>query len=196
MSFHIRSSAIPRPVAAMTSASPFLIDDPRILMLWVHWRSALRPGRLPRRDDIDPAVIKSALPITWIYRLDDSGRDFYCALAGDEIVAAWGRPGLIGMPISQMFPLPAYQTLRARWLELLDRPAVMHGSARYNQHWAETAMRDRPERLSLPLDGADGRPYGVLGATSYQKPHKAETDASGIGLLPPRMIGIDELLAG
>lgn len=174
--------------------SPFLIDDQRIQLLWTHWRSSLKPGRLPQREDIDPIAVKSALPIIWIYRLDDSGRDFYCALAGDEIMSAWGRPGMIGMPISQLFPTPAYHSLRSRWLELLDRPAVMHGSARYNQHWAETPMRDRPERLSLPLDGPDGRPYGVIGATSYRQPEAAETDDNAIRLLPPRVVGIDELL--
>ena len=57
--------------------SPFLIDDPRLLLLWNHWRSSLKPGRLPQREDIDPIAVKSALPIIWIYRLDDSGRDFY-----------------------------------------------------------------------------------------------------------------------
>ena len=174
-------------------ASPFLIEDSRIQFLWDHWRSFLRPSRLPRREEIDPTAIISALSITWIYRLDDSGRDFYCALAGDEIMSAWGRPGMIGMPLSQMFPPASYETLRARWLELLDRPAVMHGSARYNQHWAETPPRDRPERLSLPLDGQDGRPYGVIGATSYRPPEEAETDANIFRLLPPRVIGIDEL---
>lgn len=174
-------------------ASPFLIEDSRIQFLWDHWRSFLRPGRLPRREEIDPTAIKGALAITWIYRLDDSGRDFYCALAGDEIMSAWGRPGMIGMPLSQMFPPASYETLRARWLELLDRPAVMHGSARYNQHWAETPARDRPERLSLPIDGQDGRPYGVIGATSYRPPEEAETDANIFRLLPPRVIGIDEL---
>jgi hypothetical protein len=176
--------------------SPFLIDDPRIQLLWDHWRVALKPGRLPRREDIDPTVIKGALGITWIYRLDDSGRDFYCALAGDEIMSAWGRPGMIGTPISNMFQLSAYEVLRARWLEVIDRPAVMHGSARYNQHWAETPLKERPERLSLPLDGPDGRPFGVIGATSYQKLQGAEPDGSTLGLLPPRIVGIDELLEG
>lgn len=174
--------------------SPFLIDDQRILLLWTHWRSSLKPGRLPRREDIDPIAVKSALPIIWIYRLDDSGRDFYCALAGDEIMSAWGRPGMIGMPISQLFPTSNYHSLRSRWLDLLDRPAVMHGSARYNQHWAETSSKDHPERLSLPLDGPDGRPYGVIGATSYHQPEAAEADESSIRLLPPRVVGIDELL--
>lgn len=174
--------------------SPFMIEDSRIQLLWDHWRSFLGPGRLPRRDEIDPTAIKGALGITWIYRLDDSGRDFYCALAGDEIMSAWGKPGMIGMPLSQMFLLPSYQTLRTRWLELLDRPAVMHGSARYNQHWAETAAKDRPERLSLPLDGPDGRPYGVIGATSYRQSETADADADALRLLPPRVVGIEELL--
>ncbi len=178
----------------MTLPSPFFIDDPRILLLWEHWRGALRSGRLPRREDIDPTAIKDALPIAWIYRLDDSGRDFYCALAGDEIMAAWSRPGMIGTPISQLFGPAAYRTIRSRWLELLDRPAVMHGSTRYNQHWAETAPMNRPERLSLPLDGPDGRRYGVLGATSYQQRDTAETDDAPLRLLPPRIVPIEDLL--
>jgi len=175
--------------------SPFLIEDPRIQLLWDHWRASLRPGRLPRREEIDPTVVKEALPITWIYRLDDSGRDFYCALAGEEILTAWGRAGMIGTPISQLFGPSAYETLRARWLDLLDRPATMHGSARYNPLWAEAQpMPKRPERLSLPLDGSDGRRYGVLGATSYALQAHAETDGTAFRLLPPRIVSIDDIL--
>jgi hypothetical protein len=174
---------------------PFLIDDPRIQVLWSHWRAALRPDRLPRREDIDPAAVRDALPITWIYRLDDSGRDFYCSLAGDEILTAWARPGMIGMPISQLFGPAAYETLRTRWLDLLDRPAAMHGSARYNPLWAEAQpMPRRPERLSLPLDGPDGRRYGVLGATSYANLAHAETDAAPLRLLPPRIVPVEDML--
>ncbi|MBM3533089.1 MAG: PAS domain-containing protein [Alphaproteobacteria bacterium] len=177
--------------------SPFLIEDPRIRVLWDCWRQALRPGRLPRRDEIDPDAFKDALPIAWLYRLDDSGRDFYCALAGEEIVAAWGRPGMIGMPISHLFGPAAYETLRARWLDLLDRPAAMHGSIRYNPLWAESRPTpQRPERLSLPLNGPDGHRHGVLGATSYAARAHAETDATAIRLLPPRIVPIEEMLKG
>ena len=175
--------------------SPFLIEDPRIQALWKHWRGLLRPGRLPRREEIDPTVVKDALPITWIYRLDDSGRDFYCSLAGEEILSAWGRPSMIGMPLSQLFAPAAYETLRTRWLDILDRPAAMHGSARYNPLWAEAQpVPRRPERLSLPLDGADGRRYGVLGATSYAVQAHADADAADLRLLPPRVVAIEELL--
>jgi hypothetical protein len=175
--------------------SPFAFQDPRIELLWLHWRASLRPGRLPRREDIDPVALKDVLPVIWIYRLDASGRDFYCALAGQEILKVWGRPGMIGAPISQLFGPAAYETLRARWLELLDRPAVMHGSARYSPHWAEAPSPRRPERLSLPLDGPDGRRYGVLGATCYGLEEPADSDAESLRLLPPRVVAVEDLLS-
>ena len=179
----------------ISSRCPFTFDDRRLHVLWEHWRGALRPDRLPRREDIDPTALRGVLPMVWIYRIDGSGRDFYCALAGEEIRAAWDRPGLIGLHMSEMFEADVYPELRGRWLRLLDEPAVMHSSTRYQGDRVETPRRRRrAERLTLPLWDGKGAPYGVIGITSYVPP-SSDRDPATIGPLPPRIVPVTTLLA-
>ncbi len=181
------------PMTGGAPACPFTLDR-RLNVLWDHWASSLRPDHLPCREDIDPGALREILEITWIYRLDDSGRDFYCALAGDLIMTAWQRPNMIGAPITLLFAPDIYQMLRTRWLELLERPAVMHGSMRYNPTGFETSASQPAERLSLPLHGPDGRPYGMIGATGYVRaPRSTRQEPETQRLLPPKIVPIADL---
>ncbi len=185
-----------RSVSTMTGGAPscpFVFQDSRLGILWDHWAKSLSPERLPRREDIDPGALREILDIVWIYRLDDSGRDFYCALAGDLIVTSWKRPGMIGTPISLLFAPDIYGLLRTRWIELLERPAVMHGSLRYNPTGFEISAGQSAERLSLPLHSADGRPYGMIGATGYVRTRSEAPEASAKRLLPPKIAPVSEL---
>lgn len=184
------------PRLAMTGGAPgcpFEFQDHRLGVLWEHWAASLRPDHLPRRDDIDPSALREILDIVWIYRLDDSGRDFYCALAGDLIMKAWQRPNMIGSPISLLFAPDIYGMLRGRWLELLERPAVMHGSMRYNPTGLETSASRPAERLSLPLQGPDGRPYGMIGATGYVRTRSEPQEPEVMRLLPPKIVPVSDL---
>ena len=181
------------PMTGGAAACPFTFQDRRLTVLWDHWASSLRPNNMPRREDIDPGALREILEITWIYRLDDSGRDFYCALAGDLIMKAWQRPNMIGAPITLLFAPDIYQMLRTRWLELLERPAVMHGSMRYNPTCFQTSAQPA-ERLSLPLFGAGGRPYGMIGATGYVRAQRSERqEPATMRLLPPKIVPVAEL---
>lgn len=178
----------------MEPSCPFTFRSPSLGDLWSHWRGLLKPGRLPRRDEIDPGALRRVLPQVWIYRLDATGRDFYCALAGEEILAAWQpRTGMIGRPIRELFPPDVHETLRERWLGLLDRPAVMHGSSLYNPTLRDSTITRYAERLSLPVDGAEGRRYGLIGVTSYLIEPFAKVDVHPASLLPPKIVPVDEL---
>ncbi len=182
------------PMTGGAPACPFAFQDRRLTVLWDHWASSLRPDHMPRREDIEAGALREILDITWIYRLDDSGRDFYCALAGDLIMKAWQRPNMIGAPITLLFAPDIYQMLRTRWLELLERPAVMHGSMRYNPTGFETSASQPAERLSLPLYGADGRPYGMIGATGYVRAQRSERqEPETMRLLPPKIVPVADL---
>ena len=172
---------------------PFQFRDRRLRLLWDHWTASLRPEALPRREDIDPSALREILDITWIYRLDDSGRDFYCALAGELIIGAWRRPNMIGSPISLLFAPDVYKALKERWLDLLDRPAVMHGSMLYNPTSLELATDQAAERLNLPLSGADGRPYGMIGVTAYARRRADVPEPNRLRLLPPRIVPVSDL---
>ena len=187
-----------RAVSGMTGGGapscPFTFQDRRLGVLWDHWARSLRPDRLPRREDIDPAALREILDIMWIYRLDDSGRDFYCSLAGEVIIAGWQRPTMIGTPISLLFAPDVYQTLRDRWLELMEQPAVMHGSMIYNPTILEVSTSQLAERLSLPINGPDGRPYGMIGTTGYVRAAAHEKQGPALKrLLPPKIVPVGDL---
>lgn len=178
----------------MEPPCPFTFHSPSLRDLWSHWRSLLTPGRLPRRDQIDPGTLRRILTQVWIYRLDATGRDFYCALAGEEIRAAWHQHGrMIGRPIRELFPADVYEALRERWLGLVDRPAVMHGSSLYNPTLRGSGVTRQAERLSLPIDDAAGRRYGLIGVTSYVIEPFTNVDLHPASLLPPKIIAVDEL---
>lgn len=178
----------------MEPPCPFTFRSSSLRDLWRHWRGLLTPGRLPRRNEIDPGAFRRILGQVWIYRLDATGRDFYCALAGEEIRTAWHQHGsMIGRPIRELFPPDVYGTLRDRWLGLLDRPAVMHGSSLYNPTLRGSVVTRYAERLSLPIDDAEGRRYGLIGVTSYLVEPFAEVDVHPASLLPPKIVPVDEL---
>ena len=80
---------------------PFSFQTPELGDLWRHWRGLLAPGRLPRRDEIDPGALRRILGIVWIYRLDASGQ------AWEKIIAGTLDNGLIVSPSGCQF---AYST--------------------------------------------------------------------------------------
>ncbi len=136
--------------------------DPRIGQVYAHWLAA-RQGRLvPYRDRISPAAIAPCLPHVWIYRwLPDQGT-FRNVLAGEEINLAWSF-SIRGKSMEELFGQDA-DTLRRRWRELLERPAIAYG--RLTGALSEGRYK-RAERLNLPLRNADDSPYGILGITIY-----------------------------
>ncbi len=155
-----------QPDSTRNSGCPFQFHDERLRILWDHWYSLCQGDIPPCRDDIDPGKLRKVLPLTWIYRKHRDREEFYCSLAGDEVIRAWNGRRMIGVECTDLFAPDAWAVLRARWMTVLTTPAVQYsegapqllvGSARYK----------RAERLTLPLLHRDGAPYGVIGATRY-----------------------------
>ncbi|HWA92438.1 MAG TPA: PAS domain-containing protein [Rhizomicrobium sp.] len=94
---------VPGPVERLSSA---LLTD-------VHaaWKK-LAAGRMaPRRDEITPALIKSALPSIWMIDVVDGGRDFRFRIAGDRIIQFMGRR-YAGSLLSEFAEQPFFQHMR------------------------------------------------------------------------------------
>lgn len=146
---------------------PFEFLDPRLSILWSRWAASLRPWRLPSRDDVDMASLGEIKDIVWLYRLEATARDFRCVMAGDTVRAAWQRVDMVGATIADLLGSPIHLVVREHWLHLVDCPAVTHGSVLCSPSYWERAQRQSAERLVLPLWRSDGRPWGLVGATSY-----------------------------
>jgi len=70
-------------------------------------------GRLaPRRDEITPALLKTALPWIWMIDVVDGGADFRFRVAGDRVVQFMGRR-YAGELLSAAGGTPFFQRMRA-----------------------------------------------------------------------------------
>ncbi|MBV8979229.1 MAG: PAS domain-containing protein [Alphaproteobacteria bacterium] len=111
-------------------------------------------GRLaPRRDEITPAVLKTALPWIWMFDAVDGGADFRFRFAGDRVVQFMGRR-YAGEMLSTFAKDPFFQRMRAVLLDCVrSRAPVAAGPMRSLQNGKEYLQL---EVVVLPLseDGA------------------------------------------
>jgi hypothetical protein len=83
-------------------------------------------GRMaPRREEITPAVLRSALPAIWIMDVIDDGADFRFRFAGDRIIQFMGRR-YAGTLLSTLLDDVYFQRMRLLLLECVRnrRPAA------------------------------------------------------------------------
>lgn len=139
----------------------------QLLRRWAEWREGLNP---PPRSRIDPAALKSGLPMIWIWRLSDDQTTLTCTLAGEEVQAAWGRSIIGNDPIS-LWGQQAGLVVRERLRRVALIPAIVHGRTAITPVTTGGAPMDADksaERLILPLAAEEGRPFGVIGMTIYR----------------------------
>lgn len=147
----------------------------RFLDGWLRFRGD-RP--MPRRRDIDPSAFPELLPKIYLYEAydrDDTGRQFRCVLAGEDIHQAWNG-AIMGRDIVEMFDAQDLPRITLRWSFILDHPAALHGFQR------EPGSTTSAERILLPVADDAGISRFVFGITIYQR--DMMNDASGISPLP------------
>jgi len=147
--------------AVLSDTVPAFIDD-RIGQVFAHWLAARAGQLVPRRDQISPAAILACLPYVWIFRWLPEQKSFQNVLAGEEINLAWSF-SIRGKSMEELYGSDS-DTLRRRWIELLERPAIAY--ARITNELSQGRYK-RAERLNLPLLDNDGKPYGIFGITIY-----------------------------
>jgi len=179
--------------ASRKPGCPFEFLDPRLSILWSRWAVSLWPWGLPSPDDIDVASLDEIEDIVWLYRLEAEARSFRCVMAGETVRAAWQRVDMVGATIADLLGAPIHPIVRDFWLHLVDRPAVMHGSVLCSPSPWERMQRQSAERLVLPLWQRDGRPWGLVGATSYVVHGLYSGDVASPGEPPLKTVPVVDL---
>jgi hypothetical protein len=139
------------------------IELPALRAVAHHWHEARGTRRLPGWSDIKPAAIAAQLPIVWAYRYDRESDSFTGRLAGEHIVAIFGK-SIRGLPMTEAYPKEEYPALFARSKRVVVEPAFMRGHGVVFRHLGRNGLG---ERIVMPLadDGVTGD--GILGATEY-----------------------------
>ena len=154
------------------------INEPALRSFALHWDAAHGAKRMPSWRDIDPAAIAPYLPIVWSWKYDRQTDSFTGRLAGEEIVAAFGRNPR-GVPMADFFADWQYDLIFARHRRVVTEPAFAHGSGPVFIHADRHGVG---ERIILPLSADGERGDGILGATVYHVESKKLGER--IGLAP------------
>ncbi len=130
-----------------------------------HWESLRRGRDIPRRSDLSPSALGSALPFAFLLERRDPGLARFC-LAGHHLDALMGRP-VKGLPVTA-FCAPG---TKAELLPLLD--AVFDTPASLSLDLVARSSGHPPkaaELLVLPLRDRDGRITRALGCLVARGP--------------------------
>lgn len=83
----------------------------RLIEVHAAWERTAAGRMAPRREEITPALLKSALPWIWMVDVVDGGKDFRFRIAGDRIIQFLGRR-YAGLLLSEFVDQPFFQQMR------------------------------------------------------------------------------------
>lgn len=138
------------------------LKPPRLSTLLEHWAARRQGLRMPR-SAIEPAAIKSCLPNIWLYRFLPEDNDFVCTVSGEQVNEAWGT-SLMGKRLGAIMPESMLPFTLLIYRRILEMPAIQTSRRRIAP---PNGVEQSSERLIVPLSDDEGRPYGILGVTSY-----------------------------
>ncbi len=131
------------------TATPFVIDDPRLKRLYDYWLSKKGERKAPARADILPEDITDILP--WVFIMERVGPRLRYRLVGEEVRQMYGAK-LIGMFMDEV----DYDHVTAAYIGEYER-AEKEGPVIHK--WNFTKLDGRHleyERIILPLS-SDGQ---------------------------------------
>jgi hypothetical protein len=138
------------------------IDSLRLNQILVHW-CEIRGNRLmPSWQEIRPAMIKAALPITWSYRYDAEQDEFLGGFSGDGIQRLVGGP-IKNARFRQVHNAEPHFFARAK--RVLFEPAAFCGRGLL---FRQPERQCYGERVILPFSDGAGCAEGIIGATDYK----------------------------
>jgi hypothetical protein len=141
--------------------SPETLTSAQLATVHEAWKQAASGRFAPKREEITPAPMKSALAWIWMIDVVEGGRDFRFRIAGDRVIQFLGRR-YAGHHLSEFQDEPFFQRMRAI-LEACVRgkEPVAAGPVRSNLKGKEFLEM---EVIALPLS-EDGRNVtGICGA--------------------------------
>lgn len=146
-------STAAKPADALVSAQLVTVYDA--------WKQAAGARLAPRREEIAPAPIKSALSWIWMIDVVDEGRDFRFRIAGDRVIQFLGRR-YAGHLLSEFQDQPFFQRMRAI-LELCVRRKQPFGAGPMRSNLQGKEFLEM-EVVVLPLSEDGSSVTGIFGA--------------------------------
>jgi hypothetical protein len=140
------------------------IEAPALRAVAQHWQAARGSRKMPAWRDIDPTAIAPYLTVVWSWKYDRAADTMTGRLAGEEINALFGK-NLRGVPMTEFFSAPEYDSIFARHRRVAVEPAFLHGAGIIFSHFGRSGVG---ERIVMPLAGDGERGDGIIGATVYQ----------------------------
>jgi hypothetical protein len=139
------------------------------------WKQAAA-GRLgPKREEIAPAPMKSALGWIWMIDVVDGGRDFRFRIAGDRVIQFLGRR-YAGHLLSEFLDQPFFQRMRAL-LELCVRRKQAFGAGPMRSNLKDKEFLEM-EVVVLPLS-EDGENVTTIFGAMDVRPARGAKVAEG-----------------
>jgi hypothetical protein len=119
---------------------------------------------MPAFRDIDPVGIGRHLRYVWAWKYDRATEGFTGRLAGEEIVAAFGKSPR-GVPMAAFFAPDVHRVFFPWHKRVVREPACLHGAGKV---YSRVDRNFSGERIMLPLAEDGERGDGILGATVYE----------------------------
>lgn len=148
--------------------------DPRFMLLLRHW-AGKRAGLMMPRAALDPVDIRACLAHIWLAQYLPEEDNFVFRLAGEQVNEAWGA-NITGKRPDEFMSPASSTTARQIYRRILLTPAVHVG---YRRIEPVRRQEKGAERLVVPLAGAGGEPWGIVGMSLYHFNPVTEAD------LPP-----------
>jgi hypothetical protein len=118
-------------VAVSFKSADQLVSE-RLVGVFDAWKRTAGDRIAPKREEITPSLLRTALPWIWMIDVLDGGKDFRFRIAGERVVQFMGRR-YAGELLSDNLDNPFFQRMRAILVECMSRKkSVSVGPIRSN----------------------------------------------------------------
>jgi hypothetical protein len=128
-----------------------------------NWQAARGNRHMPAWRDFDPVPIGPQLRTIWAWKYDRAARTFTGRLAGEDIIAIFGK-SLHGVRMEEYFPPDIYRAFFPWMQRVAIEPVFARGSGLIYRRLGRNFVG---ERIIMPLAEDGVRGDGVVGASIY-----------------------------